>query len=208
MDLKNEIKHGIGIVILAAGASTRLGAPKQLLQYEGKTLLRRAAEAGLASMCRPVVVVLGANAEIMRVEVEDLPVIIVENPAWAEGMSASIRIGVRALEDENPVIDAAVITLCDQPFVTAEIINNLTEVFRREHSPVVASVYGEARGVPALFARSVFDELRALEGGDGARQVIKRHAHEAKFVLFPKGQVDIDTRKDYARLIEDGEDVV
>src|SRR5437588_10860570 len=107
----------IGIVILAAGASTRMGTPKQLLRYAGQTLLRRAAETALASQGRPVVVVLGAGSERCRPELEGLPVRIVENPGWEQGMSASLRIGIEALlVGAEEALEAVIFMLCAQPF--------------------------------------------------------------------------------------------
>src|SRR6266436_9799703 len=108
----------IGLIVLAAGASTRMGTPKQLLLHEGRTFLRRAGETALASACHPVVVVLGAHADQLQVELERLPVLIVENRRWEEGMSSSIRVGLETLVAEDEGLDGAVIMLCDQPFVT------------------------------------------------------------------------------------------
>lgn len=192
----------IGIVILAAGASTRMGnaaTPKQLLVYEGKTLIRRAAETALASVCRPVVVVLGANAVAVGAELE-LPVIVTRNSEWETGMGSSIRAGLEAVLAADTGVDAIVVLLCDQPFVTAELIDTLIERRRETGKTIVATEYGEARGVPALFARELFAELRGLSGHEGARQIIRKHADYTVVVPFAGGAIDIDTRDDYIAL--------
>ena len=187
----------VGVVILAAGASTRMGTPKQLLPLQGRSFLRHAAETALASVCQPVVVVLGAYAERLRQEVEDLPVQVVENLRWAEGMSSSVGAGVAALEATPDKISAVVLTLCDQPFVSAEVINQIVEAYHVTGKPIVASEYAGTLGVPALFSRTFFSELKALRRGEGAKQVIAKHAHEVFGVPFPEGAIDIDTPKDY-----------
>jgi Uncharacterized MobA-related protein len=193
---------GVGAVILAAGSSTRMGSPKQTLQFHGKSLLRRAALAALGAGCSPVIVVTGANAELSRRELDGLDVQEVLNTRWETGMASSIRAGIEGLVDANPVATAAVLLLCDQPHVTADIISGLVAAHRATGSHIVASTYGESFGVPALFSRTLFVELTRLEGADGAKQVIKRHASEAHFLLFQNGEVDVDTPDDFARLIE------
>src|SRR5688572_11780814 len=107
----------VGVILLAAGASSRMGSPKQLLRYRGQTLIRRAAEAAIASICDRVAVVIGSNASQMRRELDDLPVSVVENQNWQTGMSSSIRAGLDDLRQYDP--DGVLIMLCDQPFVTA-----------------------------------------------------------------------------------------
>ena len=89
----------IGMIILAAGASTRMVKPKQLLLYQGRSLLRHTTEIALASNCHPIVVVLGANAAQMEPEIDSLPVHAVINPHWAEDMESSIRVGIDTLEE-------------------------------------------------------------------------------------------------------------
>lgn len=190
---------GVGAVVLAAGSSSRMGVPKQTLQYRGESLLRRAALAALGAGCRPVVVVTGANAELSRRELEGLDVREVFNPLWETGMASSIRAGVEALISADAA--AAVLLLCDQPHITADVISRLVETRRATGSPVVASVYGGGFGVPALFGRTLFAELTRLEGVAGAKQVIKRHASEAHFLPFRGGEVDVDTPDDFSRLI-------
>ncbi len=189
----------VGAVVLAAGASTRMGTPKQLLRFKGETLLRRAALAALDAGCRPVVVVTGAHAARAREELRGLGVLEVENELWETGMASSVRAGIGAVAESDA--DAVVLMLCDQPHVTSEIINTLTDAHRATGCGVVASVYGEGFGVPALFGRSLFDELLQLEGAAGAKQVIKSHAREAHFVPFPEGETDVDTPEDFARLL-------
>jgi molybdenum cofactor cytidylyltransferase len=187
----------VSVVVLAAGASTRMGTPKQLLPYRERSLLRHAAEMALASVCQPIIVVLGAHAERLRQEVNDLPVQVVENLRWAEGMSSSISTGVAALNAAPDKISAVVLALCDQPFVSAQVINEIVEAYHSTGKPVVASEYAGTLGVPTLFSRPLFSELMALRGGEGAKQVITKYGHEVFSVPFPEGAVDIDTPNDY-----------
>jgi molybdenum cofactor cytidylyltransferase len=194
----------VGAVVLAAGVSSRMGSPKQTLQYRGESLLRRAALAALGAGCRPVIVVTGANAELSRRELEGLDVQEVLNPLWESGMASSVRAGVEGLLSADADADAAVLLLCDQPHVTAEVISGLMAAHRSTGSTVVASTYGGSFGVPALFSRELFDELARLEGAAGAKQVIKRHAAEAHFLPFPGGEVDVDTPDDFSRLTAQG----
>lgn len=191
----------IGLVILAAGSSSRLGTPKQLLPYEGESLLRRAAEIALLSSCRPVVVVLGAAAEEIRPEIQELDVVPVENPNWAEGMSASLRVGLETAERiALDPLDAIVLMVCDQPLLTAAVLDRLVAEYRASACPIVASAYGGTTGVPALFDRSHFPELKGLTGAQGAKQLLRRYPDQTHTVPFPEGAIDIDTTADYARL--------
>jgi len=178
-----------------------MGSPKQTLQYRGESLLRRAALAALCAGCRPVIVVTGANAELSRRELDGLDVREVLNTLWETGMASSVRAGVEGLVNADADVDAAVLLLCDQPHVTADIISGLVAAHRADGRIVVASTYGGSFGVPALFGRALFDELARLEGVAGAKQVIKRHAAEAHFLPFPRGEVDVDTPDDFSRLI-------
>ncbi|MCA1613604.1 MAG: nucleotidyltransferase family protein [Acidobacteria bacterium] len=188
-------------MILAAGSSSRMGVPKQTLQFRGETLLRRAALAALVAGCRPVIVVTGAHAAQSRGELRGLNVLEVVNALWETGMASSIRAGVEGLVGADPEAAAAVLMLCDQPHVNAEVISGLVAAHRTTGRPVVASAYGESFGVPALFGRALFAELARLEGAAGAKQVIKRHAAEAHFLPFRGGEVDVDTPDDFSRLI-------
>lgn len=192
---------GIGAVILAAGSSSRMGSPKQILPFRGQSLLRRAALAALDAGCSPVIVVTGAYAELSRRELEGLDVREAFNPRWETGMASSIGAGLEGLLGADPDAAAAVILLCDQPHVTADVISGLVSAHRANPSPVIASAYGGSFGVPALFGRSLFPELARLEGKAGAKQVIERYASEAHFLPFQGGEVDVDTRDDFSRLI-------
>jgi molybdenum cofactor cytidylyltransferase len=190
----------VGLVILAAGGSSRLGRPKQLVEYRGRSLLRHVAEVAVGSVCRPIVVVLGAHAPQLEAELRGLPVHVAENQEWARGMATSLHRGLETLAAIDGGIGAVVILLCDQPLVSIQTINALVEASRTAGKRIVASEYAGVVGVPALFDRSLLPELLALDGEEGARRVIARHADAVHRVPFPGGATDIDTPQDCERL--------
>jgi len=189
----------IGVVVLAAGASRRLPGPKQLLRYHGVTLVRRAAQTAVAAAVGPVVVVLREGVPQLRFELVDLAVRIVENPQAALGLSTSVRAGLNAL-CESGELDAVLLVTCDQPLLTAEVLQQLAAAFLASRPPAVACGYAGTVGVPALFERALFGELRALDGDQGARKVLERHRDRTVCVPFEPGSLDIDTPEDAGKL--------
>ncbi len=190
----------IGGILLAAGGSSRLGQPKQFLQFEGKTLLRRAAEAMVVSICDPIVAVLGAEKEKAKAELAGLQVNICFNHDWQSGMSSSIKCGLSELLLIEPEIDAVVITLCDQPFVDAQTVGRLADRFSETDTQIVAAQYDGVAGVPALFSRAMFDSLSRLEGDKGARDLIRDPNGSVATIEIKEAAIDIDTRDDLDRL--------
>ncbi len=186
-----------GAVILAAGASTRMGEPKQLLSLGGKPLLIRAIDAALASAAWPVVVVLGAHAELIRPLLARSPVLTAENPTWAEGMASSLRTGVTTLQQFSRSLDAAVIALCDQPALSAEVIQQLVAQHQTTGRSIVAARYNARNGAPALFLREHFRALTALTGEEGARTLLNGPSGRVAAVELPQFALDLDTRADY-----------
>jgi molybdenum cofactor cytidylyltransferase len=189
-----------GAAILAAGTSSRMGTPKQLLVWEGKPLVVRAAEAALASEAWPVVVVLGAHAEAIRPALARLPVLITENAAWSEGMAASIRAGVTTLRQFSRSLDAALIALCDQPAFSADVIAQLVAARHATGRSIVAASYRGRKGAPALFTREHFPALSALTGEEGARALLNEDPARVTSVDLPELALDLDTPADYAAL--------
>ena len=187
-----------GIIILAAGSSSRLGQPKQNLVYKVKTLLQRAIDTALASVCEPVVVVLGANLEMVKPTIVDYKIEIIENAAWREGMASSIRVGLKRVLQMSPDVQSVILMLCDQPHVDTYLINMLVAAKTKEG--ICASSYHDTFGPPVLFDAIYFDELLALTGSDGAKKVMQKHVEKLKEIPFSLGGVDIDTIADYARL--------
>jgi molybdenum cofactor cytidylyltransferase len=185
----------VGLIILAAGASTRMGTPKQLLPYRGRSFVRHIAEVAIASVCQPIAVVLGANAERIKPEISQLPVQIVENQQWAEGMSSSIRVGLEALLGVNQNLEAVAIALCDQPFVSSQTLDRIVEAYHFTGKPIIASEYAGTLGVPVLFSHTLFSELMALKSNEGAKQLIKNTFMKSLVFLFPKVQLILIRQK-------------
>jgi len=192
-------KPKVGGIVLAAGGSSRLGQPKQLLQFKGKSLLRHAAEAMSASMCAPAVAVLGAEVERAAAEIEGLAVTACVNEDWRSGMSSSINVGLTKLIEIEPDLDAILISLCDQPLITAEMLNRFVEKYKVSDSAIIAASYSGVYGVPALFSRELFDELAHLEGDKGARVLI-RHLADIETIDLPEAAFDIDKIDDAVKL--------
>ena len=187
------MKTRVGVIILAAGESSRLGKPKQLVPFRGRSLIRIVVEAALHSACRPVVVVLGSNADRIRPEISR-EARVVDNPDWNEGMASSIRRGVEAIEVEA---DAIILMLCDQPLIDAEILNRFAE---KAGAGLVAAEYEGTVGVPALFGREFFGELRTLRGKEGAKKILLANEKRVARIACPEAAVDIDTAADVQRL--------
>jgi molybdenum cofactor cytidylyltransferase len=177
-----------------------MGRPKQLLPFRGRSLLRHAVEVAIEADCGPVIVVLGADAVRLRLELDGLPVEVIENREWKLGPGTSVRAAAEVAE-ANPGAAAIVFLLCDQPLVSPEYIRHLVEVSRVSGQPMVASGYAETLGVPALFARECFPALRELDPATGAKQLLARSPDVVAVVPFPDGEIDLDTPEDYARLI-------
>ena len=187
--------RSIGAVVLAAGGSSRLGQPKQLLKFRGETLVRRAVRAASEAGCDPVIVVAGETVRAIRSEVA--PAVIVENPQWRKGVGTSIR---RGLEELPKSVDAVVLLACDQPFVDASIVAKLIAVWEETGRPITASSYANTLGVPALFDRSCFEALLKLPDDSGAKMLIASRPADVSAIAFEQGTIDIDTPEDFERL--------
>lgn len=190
------------VIVLAAGSSSRLGSPKQLLAVGGQNLVQHAVSVALSSRIGPVLVVTGANRGAVEETLEDMDVQLAYNPDWPEGMGASIRWGTQVALGLHPETDGLLFMVCDQPFIHAEILRALLERQRETGKRIVTSSYDGIRGTPALYHASLFNELKSLQGDTGARPLLQRHAEDIDTVPFEQGRTDIDTHADYERYLQ------
>jgi molybdenum cofactor cytidylyltransferase len=190
------MRKKVGIVILAAGGSTRFGQPKQLFEYQGESLVRRAASTALNVYVGPVVVSVGAENEAIENELAGLDATCVFNPDWRSGMSSSLKSALTYLSTAYPDLDAVLFLLCDQPHVTSTKLNELIDTYQETDALIVAAEYSDIVGVPALFDRKMFSELQELSGDEGARSVIKKYAGQVHRVPMPEAAFDIDSMSD------------
>lgn len=193
-----DLKGRIGIILLAAGSSSRLGQSKQLLDVEGQPLLRRSVGAAYACAGANTLVVLGAQHETHEKAIADLPVQITVNNHWEDGMGSSLKEGLNFLRNFIADLEAIVVMVCDQPLVTSEHLNKIIREHAQSRQKIVASGYASTLGVPALFHRSLFDPIMKLDDQHGAKKIIESHRELVKTIEFPEGVIDIDTRDDYA----------
>jgi len=199
-------KGQVGIILLAAGGSLRMGQPKQLLLYKGKTLLRYSLEEALSSNAKPVVVILGAYSNSLQKEISGYPIHEVINAQWQEGMASSIRSGIKAITEINSLVEGVILLVCDQPFITTSLLNNLIEAHQTSGKGIVACSYDNTFGPPVFFHHSFFPELLQLKGDVGAKSIVQLHNDNVEAVDFPDGIFDIDTYKDYEEVKEDEQD--
>jgi molybdenum cofactor cytidylyltransferase len=191
-----------GIIILAAGASSRMGQPKQLLPYQQQTLLQRAIQAAVAVPNVLVIVVVGANQTLITPNVNNSSVILEYNSDWQQGMASSIRVGIKRLVAEHPTVQNALLMLCDQPFVDTAVLQRLIDEKLRSNSRIVASAYQNTMGAPVLFDQSYFTALMTLQGQEGAKKLLSKYKDQVIGIPFEKGAIDIDTPADYERLLD------
>jgi molybdenum cofactor cytidylyltransferase len=185
------------VLILAAGGSRRMGRTKQLLRWHGRTLLERAMDSACRVLPGRVIVVLGADAELIRNAIDMDLVEIIQNPEWQDGLASSIRRGMKAL----PASSAAVlIMLCDQPLINDSHLMAILNAWRSEPERIVASQYYLSCGVPALFPAAYFDRLQTLNGSKGAKPLLVEFDQNLLKIPFPEAELDIDTPSDFERL--------
>ena len=185
------------VVVLAAGASTRFGSPKQLVRLHGRPLLHLAVSRAVEVAGQAVTVVLGANAADLAPLLRHTPAAVIVNRDWAEGMGSSVRAGVSRVP---ATADAVLLMLADQPAVTAEDLRRLVGTWRRQPQCIVAAHYDGITGVPAVFPREDFQALAALRGDAGARALLKRGGERLVRVPLQAAAIDIDTPEDLLNL--------
>jgi molybdenum cofactor cytidylyltransferase len=185
------------VVVLAAGASTRFGSPKQLVRLNGRPLLHLAVSRAVEVAGQSVTVVLGANAVELAPLLRHTPAAIVVNRDWSEGMGSSVRTGVSRVP---ATADAVMLMLADQPAVTAEDLRRLISTWRRQPQCIVAAHYAGTAGVPAIFPREDFTALAGLRGDAGARALLKRGGERLIRVPLQSAEIDIDTPEDLLKL--------
>lgn len=190
-----------GIIILAAGSSSRLGRPKQLLDYKGKTLLQTVINEALETSCRPVITVLGANAKEIASQHQHDQVNFVINESWENGMASSIVAGLSAMIKNNSEIESIIIAVADQAFIKMSNFNNLIEKQKETGKNIIASAYAETIGTPVLFKKRYFEALLSFKGTEGAKNILKQYPYDLETVVFEHGEIDIDTETDYKNLI-------
>lgn len=191
----------VAAIILAAGASRRLGQPKQLLEFRGETLLERALRMAKESGAAPVLAVLGARFASICATIPFNDAIPVLNDQWEQGISSSIRAGLREVDVRAPQASGALIMSCDQPRLTSMHLRELVDTFVAQTTPsIVASSYSGVQGVPAIFPRAAFPDLCALRGDKGARSLLVRPPCPVIVLPFEGGELDIDLPSDLAQL--------
>ena len=185
------------ILILAAGSSSRMGEPKQLLPFKNTTLLGNAIEQAKNSKSNAVFCVLGANEEIIKKSIENYKIETIFNPNFKNGLSSSIVAGIHHLSTKN--FDSVLIMLADQPSVNSEYLNNLIKTSINNPSKITASNYQNKMGVPAIFPKSYFQKLLNLKGDKGAKVLLNEN-HSEIIKMNPFNLTDIDTKEDYQNL--------
>lgn len=190
-----------GIILLAAGNSSRMGSPKQLLMYHGKTFLERIIDTA-SEIFDPnhIVLVLGACHHEISSVIKNKNIHIVINENWESGMASSIQSGMKALSGFFPEMEGCFISVCDQPYLTGDLFSKMLQLKETSEKEIVVAKYADTLGVPALFSKKYFKQLMELTGEQGAKKIIQQNMNDVESFEFEKGAVDIDTPSDYNHL--------
>jgi molybdenum cofactor cytidylyltransferase len=189
------------IIILAAGSSSRLGRPKQLLAYKNTTLLQNTIKEASSVENTFVIVVTGSNHDLIKTDLDSSKIKVTYNSNWESGMSSSINKGLSELLLLYPDCESCIFAVCDQPYVISKIFEDLIAEYQKTNKGIIASSYAGTLGTPVLFNKKYFGNLLQLEGQEGAKKIINRFLDDAVSIPFEKGNIDIDTPEDYDKLI-------
>jgi molybdenum cofactor cytidylyltransferase len=187
-------------IILAAGQASRMGTLKQLLVFDGHTLLERAIKVARECQFSPILVVVGAHAEQVQSAIAKHPVVVVSNSQWQSGMGSSITSAMRHLQQLETDSAGVMILLSDQPLVSAQDLSQMKRTLFAGSAPIVAAEYGGSPGVPAAFKRQMFGRLASLSPEAGAKRLLESTEWSVVRYPLPTAAVDIDTPDDFARL--------
>lgn len=193
-------KSNVEVLIMAAGASRRLGQPKQLLKYNGETLIRKIIKEAHSSKIGNVTVVTGYDNKRIENEIRDLDINIFYNEEWEEGLGASIRNGVKYILGNSPQTNAILLTMVDQPHVNAEHFKKLLNAYEPSRSMIIASAYSGTFGVPVLIDSIFFNKLGHLKGDEGGKKIFIDYLKNVVEIPFAKGKIDIDKKNDLKAL--------
>ena len=190
-----------GIILLAAGNSTRMGSPKQLLLYQGKTLLERIVDTSLQVFDNnKIILVLGANHSEIAFQIKDKITLISVNEEWESGMASSIKSGLQTLLNHFPEMERCFISVCDQPYLSSEVFIEMLKLADYSSKEIIAAEYAGTIGVPVLFSKKYFKKLLHLSGEQGAKKIIQQNMDDVNIFTFDEGAIDIDTPSDYENL--------
>lgn len=192
----------IAVVILAAGSSSRLGRPKQLVEFQNKSLLQHVIDTIDKFHFNPSLLVLGANGDQIRESINLKNVTVLLNENWPEGIASSIRLGVSESMKLNGSLDGILFLLSDQPFVNKKLIEELIEKHVNGDQPITACKYSGDVGVPVIFGKQFFSQLFELKGDVGAKKIITQNLDDVQRVVFKKGSFDVDTEEDVHKLLD------
>jgi len=192
----------IGVVILAAGSSSRLGRPKQLVEFQNKSLLQHVIDTINPFQFHPGVLVLGANADVIRKSIKPKNVDVLHNENWPEGIASSIRLGVSESIKLNDLLDGILFLLSDQPFVSKELIQELIEKHANGNQQITACSYNGNVGVPAILSKDFFPQLLELKGDVGAKKIMMQNKDHVQHINFKDGSFDVDTEDDVQKLFD------
>ncbi len=191
--------HRIAILILAAGASTRMGQPKQLLPWKDTTLLGHAIQTAKSTDAIEVVTVLGANAKLIQSQIKE-EVIFIQNTSWQSGLGGSIACGTEWLLQSNIEFDGILITLADQPLIDFKYLDKLISTFSEHTDRIIATTYKNRAGVPALFPKKYVNTLLKLDKDFGAKHLLEQEQDTIITIPAENRISDVDTEEDYKQL--------
>ena len=194
----------IAIVILAAGASKRMGTPKQLLSWDNTTLIEHVIQTAVSVSAKEVVVVLGANHNVLSDKIKHYPITLLYNDDWKLGLGSSIATAVNYFKKLMPNIDGLLFMLADQPFIVSDYLKAMIQSFFVDDKQILATSYDDGKyGVPVLFDNFYFNELSKLNDDHGAKLLLKKYKSHVTALTPPKLNVDLDTLEDYRKYIDD-----
>jgi molybdenum cofactor cytidylyltransferase len=179
-----------------------MGQSKQMLPIFGEPMLTRTCSIALKSKATYTVVVLGANKDLHESILKNQQVAIIQNPLWQNGMGSSLKAGLNHLLTIDAAVDAAIITVCDQPYISEDHLNALINRYLLTQKKIIASYYSESPGVPVLFDKNIFPVLLNMPDDQGAKKVITLYPKDTELINFPGGEIDLDTPDSYKSFLD------